>query len=131
MAKVRDWSKYANFSEEEFTCSHSGKCEMEEEFMDSLQALRTEYGKPIDVTSGFRDESHPEERDKDSIGTHPLGLAVDIRAEKGEAYELLRLAIKYGFTGIGLFQKGTHRLIHLDKATSAQIGKPRPTVWTY
>ena len=131
MAKVSDWNRYPNFSEEEFTCSRTGTCEMEEEFMEALQALRNEYGKSLFVTSGFRDKTHPEERTKDSIGTHTLGVAVDIRAEKGEAYEILRLAIKHGFGGIGLYQKGTHRLIHLDRATSAQIGKPRPTIWTY
>lgn len=54
---VVDWSKYPNFSEAEFRCRHTGKCEMRPEFLAVLQAIRAEYGKPMIISSGYRDRT--------------------------------------------------------------------------
>jgi uncharacterized protein YcbK (DUF882 family) len=127
-----DWSKYPNFTREEFKCKHTGKDGILIDFMDRLQALRAEYGKPLKVVSGYRHTSHPEEKSKPkgSIGTHPLGKAVDLKANGSAAFEIVALAKKHGFTGIGLHQKDGHTLVHLDIATTSD-GKARPLVWTY
>jgi len=122
---------YANFSKHEFDCSHSGKNEMQHEFMSKLQALRTAYGKPMKITSGFRDYSHPiESKKKRKNGAHPTGLAADISTSRKEAYEVLKLAFELGFTGIGIQQRGSGRFIHLDIIKSNQE-QPRPTIWSY
>ena len=127
-----DWSKYPNFTREEFKCKHTGKDGITEDFMERLQALRSEYGKPIKVMSGFRDITHPEEAKKEAgaIGTHPLGKAVDLDADGLAAFEIVALAKKHGFTGIGLHQKNGHKLLHLDTAKPSD-GKNRPLIWTY
>lgn len=90
--------------------------------MESLQALRTEYDKPMVVTSGYRDPSHPIELRKASPGTHAHGIAVDIGVHSNEAYRIVELAFKHGFTGIGVSQKaGGARFIHLDKRATTPV----------
>lgn len=130
MAVVSDWSKYPNFSKAEFTCKHTGRNEMQDTFMEKLQALRTAYGKPMTITSGFRDKSHPAERMKSRSGAHSTGRAADIAVAYSDAYKVLHLALAAGFTGIGIQQKGQGRFIHLDDL-SIDDGFPRPTLWSY
>jgi zinc D-Ala-D-Ala carboxypeptidase len=73
-----NWSDYPNFSVQEFNCSHCGQNEMKHEFMAKLQQLRTLYGAPMKVTSGYRCPQHPIEAKKASPGAHASGLACDI-----------------------------------------------------
>jgi len=118
------WERWPNFQEWEFCCSKTGRCDMDEGFLDRLQALRKALGVPIIVTSGFRDPSHPVEAVKAEPGTHTLGLAADIKAESGKfKYQILREAMKLGFTGIGIGKS----FVHLD----IWMGAPRPNVWIY
>ena len=122
-----DWSKTPNFKREEFRYSHCGKDGMQQEFMDKLQTLRTAYGKPMKVTSGYRCAGHPIEAAKAKPGAHASGCAVDIGVQGAEAHRLLAMALNAGFSGIGVQQKGSGRFIHLDTLT----GPTRPTVWSY
>jgi zinc D-Ala-D-Ala carboxypeptidase len=130
--KVTDWNKYAPyFTKEEFDCKHTGKNEMQVEFMDRLLAVRLEYGQGMRVTSGYRDPSHPKEVKKTSIGAHPEGRAGDFSVDRGNAYRLLFIALNHGFTGIGIKQNGNGRFIHLDDIPKGTTGFLRPTVWSY
>jgi zinc D-Ala-D-Ala carboxypeptidase len=122
-----DWSKVPNFKAAEFNCSHCGKNEMKPDFMAKLQALRTTYGKPMRITSGYRCPQHPIEAKKAAPGAHASGCACDIGVEGVDAHALLTLALGAGFTGIGVQQKGTGRFIHLDTMTTGA----RPTIWSY
>lgn len=124
---VTDWTKYKNFEQSEFACKHTGKCFMDSDFMDKLQALRDAFKKPMVITSGYRDRSHPVERNKTGAGPHTMGLAADIAVSGADAHKLLQLALNMGFTGIGVSQKGNSRFIHLDTVKSSI----RPTVWSY
>ena len=129
-----DWSKYPNFGEHEFKCPHTDRADMCPVFMGKLQTLRTGYGKPMTVTSGYRD---PDYNDKISStgknGVHTLGKAVDIAIDNGmQAHDIVRLAMQLGFTGIGVRRKKDgHDFVHLDTATVVEDGKPRPALWTY
>jgi len=126
-----DWSKYPNFSEKEFACSHCGECHMNESFIAKLQSLRSHYGKSMVISSGYRCKDHPIEKRKRKPGTHTSGHAADIKIKQGAAVELLTLALRSGaFTGIGIQQKGDHdsRFIHLD---DKDMGPTRPTIWSY
>lgn len=125
-----DWDRFANFQPHEFVCSHTGKNGMKPGFMEKLQALRTEYGKPMTVTSGYRHPTHPIEARKASPGAHASGRAADIAVQGGDALKLIELALKHGFTGIGVNQKGDGRFIHLDDLKH-EPGRPRPWVWSY
>lgn len=100
---------------------------MQPEFMAKLQALRTAYGKPMRITSGFRCAEHPIEAKKAQPGAHASGCACDVGVEGADAHRLLTLALQLGFSGIGVQQKGGGRFIHLDILTSGV----RPTVWSY
>ncbi len=46
--------------------------------------------------------------------------------------DLIALAHKHGFSGIGLRQHGDYkgRFVHLDDLSNA-TGRPRPWIWTY
>jgi uncharacterized protein YcbK (DUF882 family) len=123
------WDEYPNFAKHEFTCKHTGRNNMQHEFMEKLQALRTEYGKSMRITSGFRDSTHPVERTKSISGAHTSGLACDIACSGAEAHRLLELAFKHGFKRIGVNQKGGARFIHLDIVDDGRL--PSPTVWSY
>jgi uncharacterized protein YcbK (DUF882 family) len=123
------WDDYPNFTEAEFRCRHTGKCEMHPEFMACLQRLRLAYGKPMKITSGFRDRTHPVEARKASTGAHALGRACDVAVTGADAIRLMVLAVEMGFTGIGVQQKGEGRFIHLDDVPSNQL--PRPSLWSY
>jgi len=124
---VQDWSKYANFKKEEFDCKHTGKNEMQVEFMRKLQHLRDVYAKPMIVSSGYRHATHPIEARKNAPGPHTTGMAVDIAVQGADAVRLLNLALQLGFTGIGVQQKGSGRFLHLDTLKTSL----RPTIWSY
>lgn len=101
---------------------------MKPEFMDLLQELRTRYGKPMIVTSGYRHPTHPIEARKSQPGSHASGLAVDIGCQGQDAYQIVKLALDLGFTGVGVSQKaGGARFVHLDLLPDP----PRPNMWSY
>jgi len=123
-----DWSRWPNFKPEEFRCRHTGGLVMRPEFLDILQAIRTEYGKPMRVTSGYRHPSHPAEAGKSRSGEHSYGTAADIACEGADAVLLLRIALKHGITRIGVQQTGSGRFLHLGIGAP---GLPNPTIWSY
>lgn len=122
-----DWSSYQNFSADEFNCSHCGKNEMQPDFLQKLQTLRSVYGKPVRITSGYRCPEHPIEAKKTQPGAHTSGRAADISIDRAEAHQFLKLAFAAGFTGVGVQQKGSGRFIHLDTLE----GLSRPNLWSY
>ncbi|WP_375594634.1 D-Ala-D-Ala carboxypeptidase family metallohydrolase [Algihabitans albus] len=129
MAYVTNWSPYPNFTESEFRCSHTGRCEMQSALLDKLQALRSQLGQPLVVSSGYRDPSHPLEARKARPGAHAYGHAVDLRCDGQLAYLVLSFAPRIGFERIGVAQKGARssRFIHLDTWPDG----PSPAVWSY
>lgn len=117
---------YPNFTKEEFDCKHSGKNEMQHEFMLLLQQLRTEFGRPLQITSGYRDKSHPIEAKKThSNGEHTQGNCCDVACVNSNTrFILISLALKIGFTRIGIAKN----FIHLGIG-----GKnlPNNVIWDY
>lgn len=123
------WHLYPNFTAAEFDCQETGENNMQHEFIQKLQKLRSEFGKPIVISSGFRSVKHSMEKKKTKPGVHSSGYAADITISRGDAHELLRLAFLIGFSGIGVQQKGSGRFLHLDDAPAADW--PRPMIWSY
>lgn len=122
-----DWAKYAPyFTEAEFRCKHTGKCEMQPKFMDALLAIRKEWGNPMKITSGYRHWSHPVEAAKGHRnGEHTKGLSVDVAISGGvEAAKIALIAIKHGITRIGVAKSFLH--LGMGDATL-----PSPALWTY
>lgn len=102
------------------------------EFMQKVEALRVLYGKPMKVSSGYRCPEYNAKVSKTgSTGPHTTGRAIDIAIERGDAFELVALALSSSmFTGLGVQQKGQGRFIHLDDLPNGD-GQPRPTIWSY
>lgn len=128
-----NWNDYPNFSKSEFDCKETGRNEMRKRFMDVLQAIRTEYGKPMVISSGYRDPSHSEERKKSNPGAHTYGCAADIKVSGGDALRLIQLAYKHGIRRVGVSQKSStphsERFLHFDMAE--QHSFPSPALWSY
>lgn len=105
-----DWTLYPDFTPEEFRCKHTGKDGMQPEFMAVLQAIRTEYGKPMRPTSGYRHWTHPVEAKKGhTTGEHTQGTCADIACTNStDRFELVRLALKHGVNRIGIAKTFIH-----------------------
>lgn len=114
------------FTRTEMACKYTGKCEMDPQFMLMLDSLRLAHGKPLRVSSAYRDPIHPSEAKKPFPGWHTRGKAADILVFGPEAYDLVRTALAIGFTGIGVSQGGPmhQRFIHLDTRNDRMI-------WSY
>lgn len=126
---VTDWGRYKPFFDpSEFDCSHTGDCFMQSHFMDTLLAIRKEYGKPMRITSGYRSRRHPIEVKKNVAGEHTLGVCADIGVEGVDAVRLLQIALKHGISRIGVNQKGAGRFLHLGLGGP---GLPNPAIWSY
>lgn len=80
------------------------------------------------MTSGYRCPEYNKKRG--FTQTHATGQAADIACDREHAFLIMKLALALGFTGIGVQQKGTNRILHLDDLDEA-LGRPRPTVWSY
>lgn len=120
------WSQYPNFAASEFNCRYTGKNQMQHEFMVVLQAIRTEHGKALRVTSGYRDPLHPvEARKGHANGEHTKGLCADVACENGsDRFRLVQLALKHGITRIGVAKTFLHLGI-------GGPGLPDRVIWDY
>lgn len=120
-----------HFRREELVCSCGCGMLPDAEFMKKIEGLRVAYGKPLTVTSAAR---CPEYNAKVSAtgptGPHTTGHAIDFAVSYADAHKLLSIALKLGFSGIGVQQKGEGRFLHVDDLPNAP-GQPRPTVWSY
>jgi zinc D-Ala-D-Ala carboxypeptidase len=120
------WSEYPNFTASEFVCRSTGRNEMRHEFMVVLQAIRTEYGRPMVPTSGYRHPTHPvEARKTHSNGEHTQGMCCDIAVSSSrERFEIVQLALKHGITRIGIAKT----FLHLGLGGP---GLPDRVIWDY
>jgi len=119
---------WPHFSREELQCKFDpSQCAMNPEFMERIEKLRVEWGKPLRVTSAFRSKLHPRERTKPKLGRHAHGEAIDFALYGAEALDFLKLALDMGFRGLGLHQRSqfSERFIHVDHRLDV------PAIWTY
>lgn len=107
-----------NFFRQEFQSPDNHECLMRPEFMEALQALRDEFGKPMNISSGYRTRDHNKKIGGSPNSQHVLGLAADILISSPyDRYEFIKLAIKHGFTGIGI----SPVFIHLDRRSATPL----------
>ena len=111
-----------SFTFEELKCRGTGLCDMDPAFLEKLQLIRDEFGKPMYPSSGYR---HPDHNEKVSStgrhGPHTTGHPLDIVISGRDAIRLM--------AGIGVSQKGPYdkRFLHMDDLT----GDNRPWIWSY
>ena len=124
-------TRWEHFSEDELRCKGTGEIKMDEPFMKKLVALRKKLNQTMSITSGYRHPAHNSVIGGARNSPHLYGKAVDVLCYGKKAYNIIRLGIKYGFTGIGVKQHGPHenRFIHLDTMPNGE--HPRPFVWRY
>ncbi len=126
-----DWSDYPHFTEAEFRCKGKnccgGQADMKPDFLMALERVRSAFGRPMIVTSGYRCPEH--DQYVGGAGVHPQGQAADFWLSGEPVYHLLGIAYAMDIKGIGLKQHGAFsgRMIHLD----TMGGRTRPRVWTY
>jgi uncharacterized protein YcbK (DUF882 family) len=120
------------FTEDELRCKGTDECCMDEQFMLTLEALRQEFNEPMIISSAYRDLSYNQVIGGAKNSPHLYGKAVDVVISGKKAYRLIKLAIQYGFSGIGVSQRGQHekRFIHIDTMENSDI-HPRPWIWSY
>ena len=120
------------FSVDELKCKGTDECEMDEEFMKKLEALRHEFNEPMIVSSGYRSIGYNTTIGGAANSPHLYGKAVDVVISGKSAYRLMKLAIQHGFTGIGVSQRGPHekRFLHIDTMENSDT-HPRARIWCY
>ena len=129
-----DHKRWKYFSEEELRCKGTGELKMMEEFMSKLIELRKKLGQPMVISSGYRTPEYNQRISGSSKSAHILGKAVDVVCSGEKAYNIVKLGLEIGFTGIGIQQRGEHskRFIHLDDVEPDKYeGIPRPWIWSY
>ena len=126
-------TRWKYFSEDELRCKGTGEVNMDELFMDMLVSLRERLKQPMSISSGYRSESHNIAIGGSTRSAHLKGCAVDVVCSGHKAFEIVRLALELGFTGIGVKQNGLHekRFIHLDTMPKKSVSIPRPWIWSY
>lgn len=110
------------FSLTEFACTCGRKeCDAKPIDMETalkLDGLRREFGLPITITSGSRCLFHNRALKSKDTSQHLLGRAIDIHCPDGiYMRRLVVLALKHGFTGIGV----KDGMVHLDTRTSTPV----------
>lgn len=89
-----------------------------------LQAMRNVYKKPIVVISGVRTKKRNTKVGGVLDSEHLVFDSADIEALTSQAmYSLVVLALKVGFTRIGINNKSIH--------LGVSITKPNNVIWTY
>lgn len=116
--------RWPHFSVAELACRCGGRfCNGEywhdAGFLDALEALRAEAGRPLIITSGHRCAQW-----NAAVGGAPRSqhkqLAVDIALRGHDRHALRAEAERLGFTGVGL----ARTFLHLDR-------RARPVRWVY
>lgn len=117
------------FTEKELRCRHCGENHIEPSFLEKLNRMRHEAGFPFPVSSAYRCPAHNMNVSSTGPnGPHTTGRAIDIKVSGERAFWIISNAARFGFTGIGVNQKGDYsgRFIHLD-----DLEEGRPWVWSY
>lgn len=97
-------------------------------FLNELDDLRHECGFAFIISSGYRTPEYNNRVSSTGLtGPHTTGKAADILVSRGNAYKVLKYALKAGcFSGIGIKQTGENRFIHLD-----MVERPQNIIWSY
>jgi len=110
------------FRESEFSDRYTGEHGVKLFFVERLNVLRKSCGFEFIINSGYRTRNHPIEKIKQTIGTHTLGIAADVRVTSGYQRRcIVAGAIRLGFRGIGVHKN----FIHID------MRKGPAVIWAY
>ncbi len=98
-----------NFSLHEFQCNDgSHQVRLHPQLLQKLQQLRTTLGRPVTITSGYRNPTHNKAVGGSPTSQHLLGTAADIKVSGITIDELASHAKATGFNGIGRYPTFLH-----------------------
>jgi hypothetical protein len=119
------------FSEAELSCPCCGVNGFKPETLERFNLLRAYLDFPLPMSSMYRCAAYNKLRG--FTDTHETGQAGDTVLSHKRAWAVLAAAPKFGFTGIGVKQKGkvSGRMIHLDDLAELLPNRPRPHIWSY
>ena len=108
----------ANFRAREFDCHGAGCCsqtKVDEKLVEYLQKIRDHFGKPVNITSGYRCKAHNEMvSGAASKSKHMDGMAADIVIDGVNPLEVAKYAESIGVKGIGHYDD----FVHIDTRTT-------------
>ena len=111
-----------NFSSTEFDCHGSGCCSLtliDEKLVNYLQKIRDYFGKPVNVSSGYRCSSHNKNISGATGSRHTKGEAADIYIDGVTPAEIAKYAESLGILGIGLYETNSDGFfVHVDTRTT-------------
>ena len=98
-----------NFHLREFQCKDgSHQVALKRDLLDKLQLLRDSAGKPVIITSGYRNAAHNLKVGGSPTSRHLRGEAADIQIPDLSPNQVAELAEQVGFNGIGVYTTFTH-----------------------
>ena len=107
-----------------FFCPCCGHSIIDIVLLTKLDALRTLYGRPIYVNSGFRCEEHNIAIGGNINSEHMDGKGADLRCRSSrDRFELVKYATEVGFRRIGI----ADTFIHVGSCKK----RPQDVIWTY
>lgn len=123
---MRDWSRIRYFKLAEFSSPDEpgSGAKMDSAFMERLDLLRADIGRPLVVTSGYRTVAHNREVGGKRNSEHRKGLGADLQcASSRKRFLIIEAACRLDFRRIGIAKN----YIHLGMSRTL----PQGVIWTY
>ena len=116
--KGKPTSLSTNFKSTEFDCHGSGCCtqtKVDDKLVQYLQQIRNHFGKPVNISSGYRCEVHNKNIGGATGSRHAKGQAADIYISGVTPAEIAKYAESIGILGIGLYETDADgHFVHID-----------------
>lgn len=117
-AKGSNTKLSANFNSSEFDCHGSRCCSstlVDDKLVTYLQQIREHFGKPVNISSGYRCATHNKNIGGATNSRHSKGQAADIYISGVAPAEIAKYAESIGILGIGLYETNSDGFfVHVD-----------------
>lgn len=111
-----------NFTVKEYCCKGNGCCstvKIDDKLADYLQKIRSHFGAPVTINSGYRCSTHNKAVGGASSSYHTKGMAADIAVKGVKPAEVAKYAESIGVLGIGLYETDKDGyFVHIDTRTN-------------
>lgn len=111
-----------NFKSTEFDCHGNGCCLstlIDDDLVKYLQKIRNYFGKPVNISSGYRCSTHNKNVGGATGSRHAKGQAADIYITGVKPAEIAKYAESIGILGIGLYETNADgHFVHIDTRTT-------------
>lgn len=107
-----------NFKSTEFDCNGTNCCKetiIDVDLVNFLQKIRDHFGKPVNISSAYRCETHnARTQNASKQSKHMYGMAADITVSGIASTEVAKYAESIGILGIGLYPPADGNFVHID-----------------